>query len=196
MEELVEEGLVRSIGVSNFPVSLLHELMAGDHKIPPSVNQVEMHPYLQQSKLLAYCRKREVHVQAYSPLGSAGYKEADDPTLLEDPVLQKIATNHNTTVAQICLAWALLRGTSVVVKSASPVRQQENWESVSCASSDGKNDDASAAAPPSRRVSGDSGYDTIALSDEELAEIEGLERGHRFFRPEEWWGDMAMAVFD
>ena len=181
MEELVEEGLVRSIGVSNFPVSLLHELMAGNHKIPPVVNQVEIHPYLQQSKLLAYCKKRNVHVQAYSPLGSPGYKEDDDPTLLEDPVLQRIAASHRITVAQVCLAWALQRGTTVVVKSTSPERQQENWESSITATRTNHN------ATDGRG---------ITLSGEELREIEGLERGHRFFRPEEWWGDMAMAVFD
>eukprot|EP00536_Pseudo-nitzschia_multiseries_P012992 jgi/Psemu1/261079/estExt_Genewise1Plus.C_5290005 len=169
MEELVEEGLVRHIGVSNFPVSLLHELMAGNHKIPPAVNQVEMHPYLQQSGLLAYCKKRNVNVQAYSPLGTSGYKGADEPTLLEDPTLRAIAAKHGITVAQVCLAWALQRGTSVVAKSATPEHQQENWESSS---------------------------ESIVLSDDEMAEINGLERGHRFFRPEEWWGHWALAVFD
>eukprot|EP00537_Pseudo-nitzschia_pungens_P007749 CAMPEP_0172367080 /NCGR_PEP_ID=MMETSP1060-20121228/18807_1 /TAXON_ID=37318 /ORGANISM="Pseudo-nitzschia pungens, Strain cf. cingulata" /LENGTH=342 /DNA_ID=CAMNT_0013091167 /DNA_START=391 /DNA_END=1419 /DNA_ORIENTATION=- len=169
MEELVEEGLVRHIGVSNFPVSLLHELMAGGHKIPPAVNQVEMHPYLQQSNLLAYCKKRNVHVQAYSPLGTSGIKGEDEPTLLEDPTLRAIAAKHGITVAQVCLAWALRRGTSVVAKSAYPEHQQENWAASS---------------------------ESIVLSDDEMAEIDGLERGHRFFRPEEWWGHWAMAVFD
>jgi alcohol dehydrogenase (NADP+) len=171
MEELVEEGLVKNIGVSNFPVSLLHELMAGNHKIPPAVNQVEMHPYLQQSRLLAYCQKRKVHVQAYSPLGTSGYKEENEPTVLEDPVLQRIAANHRITVAQLCVVWAHQRGTTVVVKSASAERQKENWESIA-------------------------GGHVITLSERELSEIEGLERGHRFFRPEQWWGNMAMAVFD
>ena len=169
MEELVEEGLVKHIGVSNFPVSLLHELMAGNHKIKPVVNQVEMHPYLQQSRLLAYCKKRNVHVQAYSPLGTTGYKEADEPTLLDDPVLQRIAAKHDISAAQVCIAWAIQRGTSVVAKSASPEHQKENLAPISS---------------------------SITLSEEEMSEIEGLERGHRFFRPEDWWGSMAMAVFD
>jgi diketogulonate reductase-like aldo/keto reductase len=171
MEELVEEGLVKHIGVSNFPVSLLHELMSGNHKIPPVVNQVEMHPYLQQTRLLAYCEKRNVHVQAYSPLGTPGYKEKQEPTLLEDPVLQRIAAKYQITVAQLCIVWAVQRGTSVVVKSASPERQKENWES-------------------------NAGCNSVMLSEEEMSEIRGLERGYRFFRPEEWWGHMAMAVFD
>jgi diketogulonate reductase-like aldo/keto reductase len=186
MEELVDEGLVRNIGVSNFPVSLLHELMSGNHKIQPVVNQVEMHPYLQQPKLLAYCRKRNIHVQAYSPLGSPGYKKDYDPTLLDDPVLKKIATNHGITVAQVCIGWALQRGTTVVVKSTSPERQRENIKLQtpdSIVSIDTSVDENSSAVG-------------FTFSEEELREIAGLERGYRFFRPEEWWGDMAMAVFD
>jgi alcohol dehydrogenase (NADP+) len=170
MEDLVEEGLVREIGVSNFPVSLLHELMT-QCRIPPAVNQVEAHPYLQQSKLLAYCQKRGVHFQAYSPLGSPGYKEEGEPTLLQDPVLKEIASRHNATVAQLCIAWALQRDTSVVAKSSTPERQQENF----------------AVALDKTR---------IVLSSADLQDIEKLERGYRFFRPEDWWGDMAMAVFD
>jgi alcohol dehydrogenase (NADP+) len=168
MEELVNEGLVREIGVSNFPVSLLHELMT-QATIPPAVNQVEAHPYLQQTKLLQYCQKRGVHFQAYSPLGSPGYKQENEPTLLDDPVLQRIALTHNVTVAQVCITWALQRGTSVVTKSSTPNRQKEN-NSVD--------------------------LNKIQLSERELKEIEGLERGYRYFRPEEWWGELGMAVFD
>lgn len=165
MEELVDEGLVKAIGVSNFGVSLLHELLT-KCRIPPAVNQVEAHPYLQQSKLLAYCQKRGVHFQAYSPLGSPGYKENGEPTILDDPVLKRIASNHNATVAQVCIGWALQRGSSVVAKSATPKRQEENFAT------------------------------NIQLSEAEMREIEALERGYRFFRPEDWWGEMAMAVFD
>jgi diketogulonate reductase-like aldo/keto reductase len=81
MEELVDQGLVKHIGVSNFPVSLLHELMTRC-KIPPAVNQVEAHPYLQQTRLLNYCEARGVHFQAYSPLGSPGYTGEDEPRIL------------------------------------------------------------------------------------------------------------------
>ena len=168
MEELVDQGLVRSIGVSNFPVSLLHELMTRS-RIPPAVNQVEAHPYLQQTKLLDYCRARNVHFQAYSPLGSPGYSEKGEPRILEDPVLKKIAAAHNVSVANVCIAWATQRGTTVVVKSASPERQKINWQTQ---------------------------IEPIELSEAELAEIASLERGYRFFRPEEWWGSMSMAVFD
>lgn len=166
MEALVDKGLVKEIGVSNFPVSLLHEVMC-DARIPVAVNQVELHPYLQQSKLLKYCQARGVHVQAYSPLGTPGYKESDEPIVLENKVLKTIALRHNATVAQVCIAWALQRGCSVVTKSISDKHQQENLQSLD-----------------------------LKLSSGEMDEIAQLDRGYRFFRPEEWWGSMAMAVFD
>lgn len=163
MEELFEEGLVRSIGVSNFTVALLHELMT-TCRIPPSVNQVEAHPYLQQRKLLEYCKKRRVHLQVYSPLGSPGHIRAEEPQILQDPVLKGLANSHGVTVAQLCLIWALERGTSVVVKSLCPKRQRENLLF-----------DAS-----------------LKLSAEELSTLDSLERGYRFFRPEDWWDKMAV----
>ena len=166
MESLVEKGLVREIGVSNFPVSLLHEMMC-EARIPPAVNQVELHPYLQQPKLLKYCQARGIHVQAYSPLGTPGYKESDEPNVMDDPVLQKIASRHDATVAQVCIAWALHRGCSVVTKSISESHLKENIQSQH-----------------------------LKLTESEMEEIAALDRGYRFFRPEDWWGSMAMAVFD
>jgi alcohol dehydrogenase (NADP+) len=179
MEELVHQGLVQSIGVSNFPVSLLHELMTRA-TIPPTVNQVEAHPYLQQTKLLKYCQARGVHFQAYSPLGTADYKAVNEPVLLQDPVLISLAEKYNVTVAQICLIWAIQRGTSVVVKSASSQHQKENLQVLLQADSGEEVGDQLA----------------ITLSDEDMAQIALLERGYRYFRPEEWWPHYEMAVFD
>jgi len=71
MGSLVDKGLVKYIGVANFPTILLHDLLSYS-RISPAVNQVEMHPYNQQSKLLAYCKSRNVTLQAYSPLGTPG----------------------------------------------------------------------------------------------------------------------------
>lgn len=175
MEELVNKGLVKSIGVSNFPVSLLHELMT-QANIPPLVNQVEAHPYLQQTKLLKYCQTRGVHFQAFSPLGTPGYKEADEPNVMQDPVLKSLAQKYNVTVAQICLTWAIQRGTSVVAKSVSPEHQAENFKTIK---SDDSDDELS-----------------ITLSEEDMAQIASLDRGYRYFRPEEWWPKLDMAVFD
>ena len=173
MEDLVDMGLVRHIGVSNFPVMLLHELLSRDPRIPPAVNQCEAHPYLQQENLLHYCQKRGIHFQAYSPLGTPGYKETHEPALLQDPVLVELAAKYQVSPAQICLAWALQRGTSVVAKSTSPEHQIDNLLITSSSSSP-----------------------TWSLSEEDMARIKGINRNYRFFRPEEWWSDMAMAVFD
>jgi alcohol dehydrogenase (NADP+) len=167
MEALVEQGLVRHIGVSNFPVSLLHELMT-QARIPPAVNQCEAHPYLQQTKLVEYCKACGVHFQAYSPLGTPGYKERDEPVVLDDPVLKEIADRYGVSAAAICLAWAAQRGTSVVAKSTNPQHQRDNLEAVT----------------------------ELRLTDVDMAAIAALDRGYRFFRPEDWWGEMAMAVFD
>ena len=199
MENLVDKGLVKQIGVSNFPVMLLHELLS-KARIPPAVNQCESHPYLQQQHLINYCKARGVHFQAYSPLGCAGFKEKDGPALLQDHVLLRMAEKYQVAgPAQIAIAWALQRGTSVVVKSTHPQRQRGNLAASS-----------------------------VTLSKEDMEEIQSLNRNYRFFRPQgknsgqsycsvswlfaclshfnpfkslivftlEWWGSMAMAVFD
>ena len=166
MEMLVDKGLVRDIGVSNFPISLLHELLC-EARIPPVVNQVELHPLLQQSKLLRYCQARGVKVQAYSPLGTPGYRESKEPSVMDDPVLKSIAARHDVSVAQVCIAWALQRGCSVVAKSTSDSHLKQNIQSQE-----------------------------LNLTVSEMEEIAKLDRGYRFFRPEDWWPNMAMAVFD
>lgn len=179
MEDVVRLGLVRNIGVSNMPVLLLHEVLSRA-TIPPAVNQVELHPYLQQQNLLSYCHKRGVHVQGYSPLGTPGYKEAHEPSVLNDVVLQRLAAKHGVTVAQIALSWALQRGVSVVVKSISPQHLSENLLKTAT----------------TRATSETTMLHSILLCDDEMAEIATLDRGYRFFRPQDWWGDKAMAVFD
>lgn len=125
MEALVDKGLVKHIGLANFPVALLHDLLSYS-RIPPAVNQVEMHPYNQQSNLLAYCKSRGVAVQAYSPLGTPGYKENGEPDVLSDPVLKEIASAHEMSVAQLCLQWSLQRGCHVVAKSSNKKHLKEN----------------------------------------------------------------------
>jgi alcohol dehydrogenase (NADP+) len=130
MEPAVGQGLARHLGVSNFSVAKLQALHAGAQTIKPAVNQVELHPYLQQRELLAACAALGVHVTAYSPLGSAdrpaGLKAADEPILLQDPTIAAIAAEHTATPAQVLIAWAVQRGTSVIPKSIDPRRMQEN----------------------------------------------------------------------
>jgi len=174
MERLVDEGLVKHIGVANFPVMLLHDLLSYA-RIKPVVNQVEIHPYNQQSKLLAYCQSRNVIVQAYSPLGMPSYKEHGEVDLLSDPVLKEIALSHGITVAQLCLQWSLQRGLHVIVKSSNTNHLEENLMVGH------KNEFA---------------LNPFQLTHEEMSRISGLDRNLRFTRPEDWWNNPIMPVFN
>ena len=94
MEECVDKGLTRHIGVSNFGIKRLKALL--DTAVhPPEMNQVESHPYLQQQEgLLEFCRAHSIHLTAYSPLGSPdrpeALKAANEPSLLENPVIKEL----------------------------------------------------------------------------------------------------------
>jgi alcohol dehydrogenase (NADP+) len=123
MEALVEEGLVRHIGVSNFSIAKLAALEAGA-RIPPAVNQVERHPWLQQNALLDHCRQRGIVLTAYAPLGSGA--ALDGESLLGDPVIGAIAADHGASAAQVLLAWGLACGTAVIPKSTHPGRLAAN----------------------------------------------------------------------
>lgn len=129
MEELVRAGLVRNIGVSNFNVSLLRDLLSYA-EIPPAVLQVELHPYLTQEKLLRFCRNEQIGVTAFSPLGAASYVSLEmaepDESLLEQRVVLDIARRHDKSPAQIVLRWGVQRGTSVITKTSRPSRLREN----------------------------------------------------------------------
>jgi alcohol dehydrogenase (NADP+) len=131
MEQAVNEGLVKSIGVSNFSQKKLENIRL-NAKIMPCMNQVECHPYLQQDDLLAYCQKNDIVLTAYSPLGSkdraSSLKQENEPLLLENPVIQQIAQKHQATVAQILIKWAIERGTVVIPKSVSSQRIKDNFE--------------------------------------------------------------------
>uniref|UniRef100_A0A7S1KWA2 NADP-dependent oxidoreductase domain-containing protein n=1 Tax=Alexandrium catenella TaxID=2925 RepID=A0A7S1KWA2_ALECA len=129
MECLVDEGLVRNIGVANFRVQLLQHLRRVA-RIQPQVNQVELHPFLAQDQLVRYCAEVGVAVTGFSPLGAGSYVElnaaaAEDSVLLR-PEVKAIAKQHERTPAQVVLRWATQRGYSVVPKSSSVVRLREN----------------------------------------------------------------------
>ncbi|KAL6478908.1 hypothetical protein MHYP_G00123410 [Metynnis hypsauchen] len=106
MEALKATGKVKSIGVSNFSVSQLERLLSVA-KVPPVVNQVELHPYLVQSDLIKYCNSKNIALTAYCPFGSPDKPkemhrgETDPEKLLEDPVVGKIAAKHKRTPAQV-----------------------------------------------------------------------------------------------
>jgi len=129
MESLVDKGLCRHIGVSNFSLPKLKSLMAAA-KLKPELNQVELHPYLQQNDLLKFCHQNGIHMTAYSPLGSPdrpdSLKTEDEPVLMEDPTITAIAERRGLSPAQVLIAWAIHRGTAVIPKSVNPKRIEQN----------------------------------------------------------------------
>lgn len=160
LEAAQEAGLCRHIGVSNFSVAKLSALAEGA-RVAPEMNQVELHPFLQQADLVAWCHAHDVAVTAYSPLGSpdrvASLRAPDEPDLLADPRVGAIAARHDASPAQVLLAWALARGTAVIPKSVNPARLAQNL----------------AAAE-------------LVLTPAELLELAGLDLGRRFVSGEFW----------
>jgi len=115
--ELRDEGLVRAIGVSNFQPAHLRRIVEETGETP-AVNQVELHPYLQQPGLRREHEERKIVTEAWSPLAQGG--------VLEDPVLTALAKDHGKTAAQIVLRWHLQLGNVVFPKSVTPQRIEEN----------------------------------------------------------------------
>lgn len=120
--ELQKQGRVRSIGVSNFTVETLSEIIR-ETGVTPAIHQVETHPYFNQSELRAFEAEKGILHQAYSPIGSG-------KGLLDDAVLQDIATKRNASPAQVVLAWHLALGNVVIPKSVTESRIVENWEAL------------------------------------------------------------------
>lgn len=118
LEQLYEEGRVRAIGVSNFEIEHLEQIIQSC-SIVPAVNQVEIHPYLSQKELIAFCKRYDIQIQAWSPLMKG--REA-----LEDKTIVKIANAHGKSPAQVILRWHLQNGVAVIPKSVTPSRIKEN----------------------------------------------------------------------
>jgi diketogulonate reductase-like aldo/keto reductase len=116
-EKLYRDGRVRAIGVSNFLVHHLEDLL-GTAEIKPMVNQVEYHPHLTQKDLHAFCKKEGIQLEAWSPLKQG--------QLLNDPTLTEIAQKHNKSVAQIILRWDLQNEVVTIPKSIKEHRIIEN----------------------------------------------------------------------
>jgi len=158
MEDLVRAGLVRNIGVCNFGVSLLRDLLSYA-AIRPVVLQVELHPLLTQEKLLRFCEEQQIVVTAFSPLAAESYfsigmaRQPQDSVLMEEPIIEA-AQRHNKTRAQIVLRWGVQRGTAIVPKTAQVNRLFENLALFD-----------------------------FELAADEMRAISGLNRGRRFNDP-------------
>jgi diketogulonate reductase-like aldo/keto reductase len=128
LEKLLADGNVRAIGVSNFMVDHLGELL-DQTTIVPSVNQIEIHPYFQQRDVQALNAEHGVVTQAWSPIGGITfYRDGNHGSTLEDPVIGQIAANHEKSPAQVMLRWHLQQGRSVIPKSTKPARIAENFD--------------------------------------------------------------------
>jgi len=160
MEALVEKGLVKHIGVSNFNVPKLQKLMK-TAEISPEMNQVESHPLLAQNDLVQFCNANQILYTAYSPLGSRdrapGMKGEAEPDMFENQVLKSIASAHGVHPAQILIKWAEGRGTCVIPKSVNPARLKQNLDSAH-----------------------------INLSQDEMKKINDLDSGYRFLDGKFW----------
>ncbi|XP_044533460.1 aldo-keto reductase family 1 member C1-like [Gracilinanus agilis] len=132
MEKLKDAGLVKSIGVSNFNRRQLEMILNKPGlKYKPVCNQVECHPYLNQSKLLEFCKANNIVLVAYSALGShrePSWIDEKAPVLLDDPVLRAVAKKHNRTPAQVVLRYQIQRGVVVLAKSFNEKRIRENFQ--------------------------------------------------------------------
>ncbi|WP_237133119.1 aldo/keto reductase [Pseudohongiella sp. O18] len=129
MEELVDAGLVRQIGVCNYNSALLHDLMAYA-RIKPAMLQIESHPYLTQERLIRLASHYELAVTAFSPLGAGSYIELDmaseQESVLNQPVVRRIADRLQRSPAQVVLRWGVQRGTAVIPKTSRVERLSEN----------------------------------------------------------------------
>ncbi|WP_439382345.1 aldo/keto reductase [Amycolatopsis lexingtonensis] len=119
-EQLYRDGRVRAIGVSNFQPAHLERLMDASDVVP-ALNQIELHPYLQQQEVREFDAKHGIATEAWSPLAKGG-------SLLGDPVVAELAVKHSRTPAQIVLRWHLQLGNVVIPKSATPSRIAENFD--------------------------------------------------------------------
>lgn len=154
METAKNEGMTKHIGVSNFSKKKLKSLIE-KATIKPEMNQVELHPLLQQKDLIKYCKSENVLVTAYSPLGSGDRSDAmkgkDEPNLMEIEELQAIARKNNATTAQVLIYWHNERGNAAIPKSTTKNHIEANFQAANA-----------------------------SLSKEDMKAIEALNKDYRF----------------
>lgn len=168
MEELVDAGLVKKIGVSNLTTASLRDVLSYA-RIKPAVLQVEIHPFLAQNALVRYCQEEDIVVTAFSPFGADSYlplgMAEESERLLNHPVLEKIATSHQRSTAQVALRWAIQRGIVPIPKTQSPEHLRENIDLFE-----------------------------FILSEEEMGALDRLDR-HRRFNDPGVFGEAAFNTF-
>lgn len=132
MEELVSLGLVKNIGVSNWTIAQLHDMLSFA-EIPPACNQFETHPYFKRKELVDYCNSNHIVPFGYRVI----FKPPDEPrytfkdSAMDDQMISEIAETHGKTPAQVVINWNLLRNCGCVLKSVTPARIKENFDSQS-----------------------------------------------------------------
>ena len=159
MEDLVQKGMAKSIGISNFNGQLILDLLRYA-KVRPATLQIEHHPYLTQPGLIEFAQRENIAVTAYSSFGPQSFIELDmqrakdTPLLFENPTVKKIADKHGKTPAQVLLRWSTQRGVAVIPKSNNQDRLSQNLHVTD-----------------------------FDLSKGDLEEISGLNKGLRFNDP-------------
>jgi diketogulonate reductase-like aldo/keto reductase len=121
LSKLHKQGLLRSIGVSNFNIRHLQEFLSDVDTVRPAVNQVEWHPYYNQPDLENFCRQHNIFLQAYSSLGSSNYA-----TLRLDTTVLNIAEKLHKSPSQILLRWAFQQNIGILPKGSSKAHIEEN----------------------------------------------------------------------
>ncbi|KXT13639.1 hypothetical protein AC579_4983 [Pseudocercospora musae] len=129
MEKLLKTGKTKAIGVSNYSVPYLKELLE-KAEVVPAANQIENHPYLPQQEIVDFCKEKGILIEAYSPLGSTG-----SPLFQEDGV-KEVAKKHNVGPGTILISYQVNKGHVVLPKSVTPSRIEENLKIVQLDSSD------------------------------------------------------------
>ncbi|KAJ7496603.1 NADP-dependent oxidoreductase domain-containing protein [Mycena latifolia] len=123
---------VRNVGVSNFTIAHLEGIISATGVVPIA-NQIEAHPLLPQDDLVAYCKEKNIHITAYSPLGN---NLIGEKKLTDEPIVEEIATRLGATTAQVLVAWGVYRGYSVIPKSVQEGRIISNFKQIELSKED------------------------------------------------------------
>ena len=157
LEGLVDKGLVKEIGVSNFSAGQIAEILSFA-RIRPSVCECEAHPYFSNEGLVEYCKSEGIRFVAYAPLGTPGFKSriatsgGGHVELMKEDVMVRIAKRVGKSTAQVLIKWAIQRGTMPIVKTTSLAHVKDNLD-----------------------------MEGWGLREDEMREINGLEKGGRVF---------------